>query len=123
VNAPIDANPGGASHGQTGDRAGAVALLIVSGVIAMALAFAGLMLVMSSDGCGSSGTGSCNYSVFTISWLASMLAPVLGWAATLVVTIVRLSRDKSAWWVPIAGTAAFTAVFAGAVALAFWSLS
>lgn len=106
--------------GHTGDRVASIALLAVSGLIATALAFAGLMLVMSSDSC--SVMGDCNLGLFTVGWVLSMAVPVLGFAATLVVTIVRIARGKTAFWIPIAGTAAFGVGFALSVVLAFHAL-
>ncbi|MBJ7331330.1 MAG: hypothetical protein JHC95_15665 [Solirubrobacteraceae bacterium] len=105
---------------RTGDRAASIVLLICSGAIAAVLAFMGLFLVMGADSCGS-GT-DCNLDLFTTGWLLSMAAPVLGFAATLVLTIVRLARGQKAFWVPLAGTGTFILGFVGAVALTFSSV-
>jgi hypothetical protein len=51
-----------------------------------------------------------------------MLSPPLGFVATLIVAIVRLARRRTAFWVPLAGTTAFIAGFAAAVAVAFSGL-
>ncbi|MBJ7522477.1 MAG: hypothetical protein JHC84_22435 [Solirubrobacteraceae bacterium] len=51
-----------------------------------------------------------------------MAIPVIGFTATLIVTIVRLARKKTAFWVPLAGTAGFALGFVAAVAFAFSGL-
>lgn len=105
---------------RTGDRVATVILLVVSGLVAAALAFAGLFLVFGTDSCGASA--DCDLDRFTTGWLASMLIPLLGFVGTLIATIVRLGRGRSAFWVPLAGTGAFIAGFIGAVAVAFSGL-
>lgn len=107
-----------ASNRPRRDRAVTIVLLVASGMVAAVLAFAGLMLVMSSDSCGS----NCNERLFAVGWILSMAVPIIGFAATLAWTIVRIVRRKTAYWVPIAGTLAFGLAFAGVVALAFSAL-
>lgn len=107
---------------RAGDRASTVILLVASGVIAVGLAFAGLMLVMSTDSCGSSSEAGCNYSLFTIAWLLSMATPLIGFLITLFFTIRRLARTETAFWVPLAGTVGFSAAFALAVFVAFQAI-
>jgi cytochrome c oxidase assembly factor CtaG len=65
---------------------------------------------------------TCDLDRFTTGWLASMLIPPLGFVVTLIVAIVRLVRRRTAFWVPLAGTATFIAGFIGAVAVAFSGL-
>ena len=95
-------------------------LLVASGVIAAGLAFMGLMLVFGTDSCGAST--DCDLDRFTTGWLLTMAAPVVGFVITLIVTIVRLARGRRAFWVPLAGTGIFIAVFAAAAAFAFSGL-
>lgn len=106
---------------RTGDRVAAIVLLIVTGIIAAALGFAGLMLVMSTDSCGSGGT-SCDTGLFTIAWLLAMGFPIVGFVATAVYTFVRIASGARAVWVPLLGLLAYGAGFAAAVALAFFAL-
>ncbi|MBJ7331793.1 MAG: hypothetical protein JHC95_18000 [Solirubrobacteraceae bacterium] len=106
----------------TGDRVAAIVLLIVTGLIAAALFFAGLMLVMSSDSCGTGDT-ECNTGLFTIAWLLSMAFPVAGFTATTVFTFVRIGRGERSVWVPLLGLLAYGAGFAASVALAFAAVS
>lgn len=98
----------------------AVILLVVSGVIAAALAFAGLFLIFGTDSCGASI--ECDLDRFTTGWLLSMAIPIIGFLATLIVTIIRLARKQTAFWIPLAGTAAFVVGFTAAVAFAFSGL-
>lgn len=107
---------------RAGDRASTIILLVASGIIAVGLAFAGLILVMSTDSCGSSSDVSCNYSLFTIAWLFSMATPLIGFLVTLFFTIRRLARSETAFWVPLAGTAGFFAAFALSVFVAFQAI-
>lgn len=107
---------------RAGDRASTIVLLVASGIIAVGLAFAGLMLVMSTDSCGSSSDVSCNYSLFTIAWLLSMATPLIGFLITLFFTIRRLARSETAFWVPLAGTVGFFAAFSLSVFAVFQAL-
>lgn len=107
---------------RAGDRAGTIILLVTSGVIAAGLAFAGLMLVMSTDSCGSVTDKECNYSLFTTAWLFSMAAPLVGFLITLFFTIRRMARNETSFWVPLAGTVGFTAAFGLSVVVAFQAL-
>lgn len=95
-------------------------LLVVSGLVAAALAFAGLFLVFGTDSCGASI--ECDLDRFTTGWVLSMAIPIVGFIATLVATIVRLVQKKTAFWVPLAGTGAFVLGFVAAVAFAFSGL-
>lgn len=117
---PEDAGGGGVAR--AGDRAITVILLVASGVIAAGLAFAGLMLIMSTDSCGSTSDDGCNYSVFTIAWLLSMATPLVGFLVTLFFTIRRLARGETAFWVPLAGTVGFFAAFVLTAYVAFAAL-
>lgn len=105
---------------RAGDRAGAVILLVASGVIAAGLAFAGLMLVMSTDSCGA--TSDCNLDLFTVGWILSMASPLIGFLVTLFFTIRRLGRRETAFWVPLVGIVGIFTAFALSVALAFQSV-
>jgi uncharacterized membrane protein HdeD (DUF308 family) len=118
---PVE-EPGG--EGRTGDRVATTVFLVVSALIAMMLAFAGLLLVMSTDSCGSTGDGNdCNTGIFTITWLLAMLIPIAGVVATSIWTSVRLKRKQTAWWAPIAGTFVFGAIYALDIVVAFWALN
>lgn len=103
------------------DRAATIALLVVSALIAAGAAFAGLFLIFITDSCGSSST--CDTDSFATWWIVAMVAPLLGFVLTLVASIVRLTRKRKAFWVPLAGTAIYGAAFAGAVTQAFSSVS
>lgn len=107
---------------RAGDRTATVILLGASGVIAAGLAFAGLMLIMSTDSCGSSSDIGCEYGLFTIAWLFSMATPLVGFMVTLFFTIRRMARNGTAFWVPLAGTAGFIAAFALSVFVAFQAI-
>jgi hypothetical protein len=114
--------PGDESH--TGDRVATTVFLVASALIAIMLAFAGLMLVMSTDSCGSTGDGNdCNTGIFTITWLLAMLIPIAGLVATFMWTSMRLKRKQTAWWAPIAGTVVFCAIYALDIVVAFWALN
>lgn len=106
----------------TGDRIAAIVMLVVTGVVAAALAFAGLMLVMSSDSCGS-GDAACNTGLFTIAWLLAMAFPIAGFTGTAVFTFVQIGRGERAVWVPLIGLLIYGAGFVGSVALAFAAVS
>lgn len=107
--------------GRNVDRVATIALLVVSGLVAAGMAFAGLFLVFITDSCGSSST--CDTDSFATWWIVAMAAPLVGFAVTLIVSIVRLARKRKAFWIPLAGTAIFGAAFAGAVTQAFSSVS
>jgi hypothetical protein len=103
----------------TVDRVAAIVLLIITGVLALGLAFAGLMLIMSTDSC----SNDCNTGVFTIAWLASMTFPIAGYVATLVYTFVQWGRGEGAAKVPVIGFVIYAAGFAASVAIAFAALN
>lgn len=107
---------------RAGDRVGTIILLVASGVIAAGLAFAGLMLVMSTDSCGSVSDRECNYSLFTTAWLFSMATPLVGFLITLFFTIRKMARNETSFWIPLVGTVGFIAAFALSVFVAFQAL-
>lgn len=107
---------------RAGDRAGTVILLVASGVIAVGLAFAGLMLIMSTDSCGSSSDNGCDYDLFTMAWLFSMATPLVGFLITLFFTIRKMARNETSFWIPLAGTVGFIVAFALSVFVAFQAL-
>lgn len=107
---------------RAGDRVGTIILLVASGVIATGLAFAGLMLVMSTDSCGSVSDKDCNYSLFTTAWLFSMATPLVGFLITLFFTIRKMARNETSFWIPLVGTVGFIAAFALSVFVAFQAL-
>lgn len=88
-------------------------LLAVTGPFRLVAAFFGLFTEMVSDGrfggdlCGSRvGTGT----------LINAAAPVVCWIAAAVVSVRRLARRRSAWWVPLVAVVAwFLLVLVGSV--------
>ena len=104
------------------DRIAAVVLLVVSGAVAALMAFAGVFLVMGTDSCGT-GTTECNTDLFVVGWLLTMGIPIVGFAATLVITVVRMAKGFRAFWVPLAGTLAFGLAYVAAVAFSFAALT
>jgi hypothetical protein len=107
----------------TGDRIVAIVLLVVTGVVAAGLAFAGLMLIMSIDACGSDGGPGCNTGLFTIAWLMSMAFPVAGFVATAIYTFVKIHRHERAVVVPLMGLLIYGAGFALSIVVAFQALN
>ena len=102
-------------------KAVTIVLLVLYVLAAAVLAFAGLMLVMSSDSCGSGTT--CN--VDQIGWgvgIAS-LGQVPAVIVVLVWTIVRMAQGRRAWWVPLVGAAVSVGLLVCGAALAFHGAS
>lgn len=88
---------------------------MVLGAIGFAfLSFISLFFAMISDGCMS---GTCDYSLMTVGYLLSLAGPPVVFVAAIIWTIVRLTRRKRAWWVPLVGAAAALAVWGIAIAL------
>lgn len=104
------------------DRVVAVVLLVLSGAVAALMAFAGLFLVMGTDSCGT-GTTECNTDLFLVGWVLAMGIPIVGFAATFIVTTARMAKGRKAFWVPLAGTLAFGLAYAAAVAFSFATLT
>ncbi len=74
--------------------------LILLALAGMVSSFAGLMLVMASDSCGT-GTTECSTGVILLGVGLAVIAP---WVALLAMgtwAVVRLVRRKLAWWVPL----------------------
>ena len=103
---------------RTWDIVATVVELIVLALVGMVSSFAGLMLVMASDSCGT-GTTECSTGVILLGVGLAVIAP---WVALLAMgtwAVVRLVRRKLAWWVPLLAVPLWALVFALGVAVTF----
>ena len=84
-------------------------ILLTAGLIGFALlAFVSLFFAMMSDGCYGD---SCDTGLMSIGWLIALIAPPAVFIVAVAWTIIRLTRRKTAWWVPLVG---------GVVGVVFW---
>jgi uncharacterized BrkB/YihY/UPF0761 family membrane protein len=114
---PGDAPPPRAetwSRGRKVDVTAAIVLMVLGVIGFVFLAFISLFFAMISDGCMS---GTCDYSLMTVGYLLALAGPPIVFVAAIVWTIVRLTRGKRAWWVPLVGAVAALAVWGVAIAL------
>ncbi|GAA1826742.1 hypothetical protein GCM10009812_18450 [Nocardioides marinus] len=96
--------------------------LIVLALAGMVSSFAGLMLVMASDSCGT-GTTECSTRIILLGVGLAVVAP---WVALLAMgtwAVVRLVRRKIAWWVPLLAVPLWALVFGLGVAVTFAGVS
>lgn len=83
-------------------------ILIIAGIIGFGiLGFLSMFLGMASDGC----FGQCNSGLISLGWMIALFGTPGVFLASIVWTLVRLSRRRVAWWVPLTGAM---------VALAVW---
>lgn len=93
------------SGGQIADLAVSIILIII-GVVGFAfLGFLTLFLSMMSDGCYAN---QCNTGLMSVGWLIALAVPPALFVGTIIWTIIRLVRRKTAWWVTLGG--AFLAI-------------
>jgi uncharacterized BrkB/YihY/UPF0761 family membrane protein len=114
---PGDAPPPRSVPWSTGRKADVTAsvVLMVLGAIGFAfLSFISLFFAMISDGCMS---GTCDYGLMTVGYLLSLAGPPVVFVAAIIWTIIRLTRRKRAWWIPLAGAVAALAVWGLAIDL------
>ncbi|AXA96711.1 DUF6264 family protein [Microbacterium sp. PM5] len=104
----------GTSGGRIADVIVSVTLMLVGIVGFAVLAFASLFLVMAADSCTN---GTCNTALLSVAWMIAMGGPPLVFGAAIVWTIIRLSRRKTSWWMPLAGAAAGILVWVIAVSI------
>ncbi|GLK17154.1 DUF6264 family protein [Herbiconiux flava] len=69
-----------------------------------------------------SGT-DCDFSLMGVGYFIALLAPPLVYLAAIVWTIVRLTRRRRSWWVPVVGALAALAVWALGYGLLMASLN
>jgi uncharacterized BrkB/YihY/UPF0761 family membrane protein len=106
---PAPARPR-ASRARTADRIVSVILIVAGAIGFTMLAVLSLLLAMVSDGCFDD---QCNYDLMTVGWFIALLAPPLVFIGAVVWTLLRITRQKTAWWMPLLGAA---------VALALWGV-
>lgn len=87
--------------------------LVVTALLGAAASVLGLMLVMASDSCGASS--ECDTNLIGIGVLLAVVAPWVCWVPALIVVIVRQTRRRLTWWVPIAGGLAYVPLVVVAV--------
>ena len=88
-----------------------VAILVCGAVVLVVLVGIALFFgLMSSSSCSTFG-GGCGSSA---GWPIAVIGPTAVFVATIAVTIVRLRRRRTAWWIAlIGGIAAVTIWFLG----------
>jgi uncharacterized BrkB/YihY/UPF0761 family membrane protein len=94
---------------RVGDVVASIVLLVLGGIGVAMLAFVSLFLAMVSDGCGSES--SCDFGLMGAGYYIALLAPPVVYVAAGIVTLVRLTRRKRGWWVPVVGALAALAVW------------
>ena len=107
---------------RTWDIVATVVELIVLALVGMVSSFAGLMLVMASDSCGT-GTTECSTGVILLGVGLAVIAPWVALLAMETWAVVRLVRRKLAWWVPLLAVPLWALVFALGVAVTFAGVS
>lgn len=116
------AAPGEPGQPRTWDIVATTVELILLALAGMVSSFAGLMLVMASDSCGT-GTTECSTGIILLGVGLAVVAP---WVALLAMgtwAVVRLVRRKLAWWVPLLAVPLWALVFALGVAVTFAGVS
>ena len=98
-------------------KAVSIFLLVLFVLVAAVAGFAGLMLSMASDPCGSAT--DCSYGMIGWGVLIASAGQVVVVVAFGTWTVVRLVRDRTAWWVPILGVVAVAGVLSLGAVLAF----
>jgi uncharacterized BrkB/YihY/UPF0761 family membrane protein len=97
-------------------------ILLALGVVGIVmLAFVSLFLAMASDGCGSET--NCDFTLMGVGYFVALLGPPLVYIAAGIATVVRLTRRRTAWWMPVAGAAVALAVWAIGLGMLMASLN
>jgi hypothetical protein len=86
---------------RTGDVVASILLVLFAVALNLAISFAGFMLVMMSDGCND----ACNVDVLGAGVLFATFAPSVVTVIGVIITIVRVTKRKLAFWVPLAAIA------------------
>lgn len=82
----------------TTDVIASIVLVLVAVIVNLGISFAGVMLVMMSDGC----SGACNVDVLSGGVILASVAPSVVTVIGIIITIRRVMRRKRAFWVPLA---------------------
>ena len=82
----------------TADAIASIVLVLFAVLVNLVISFAGVMLVMMSDGC----SGTCNVDVLSGGVIFASVAPSVVTVIGIIITIRRVMRRKRAFWVPLA---------------------
>jgi hypothetical protein len=77
----------------------------ITAVLGLGASFVGLMLVMASDSCGTSS--DCSTALIGLGVLIAVAAPWVCWVPALVLAIIRQTRRRLTWWLPVVGAVAY----------------
>lgn len=77
----------------------------ITAVLGLGASFLGLMLVMASDSCGTSS--DCSTGLIGVGVLIAVSAPWVCWVPALIVAIVRQTRRRLTWWLPVLAAVAY----------------
>lgn len=119
--APLDATAAAERRPRsTPDLVVSTALLVVAVAAAAVATFAGLFLVMASDGCGVQG--ECSTLGLTAGVGVSALGPWVGVLGLGAWAVVRVVRRRLAWWTALAALVAVPALWAAGAGLVWLSV-
>lgn len=108
----------GAVAGHTSEPSGRL-VRVVDILVAVTVMLAGLVVVaiwvvlapfsiMATDTCGAD---DCDLRTFAAAMHTAWIAPPVIYLVAVACTFVRIKRHRSAWWVPVVGSAAAFAVW------------
>lgn len=92
------AAPPAKTRALTADAIASIVLVLFAVLVNLVISFAGVMLVMMSDGC----SGTCNVDVLSGGVIFASVAPSVVTVIGIIITIRRVMRRKRAFWVPLA---------------------
>ncbi|WP_147424033.1 DUF6264 family protein [Microbacterium sp. AG1240] len=96
------------------DVALTVVLLVLLTLFALAASYAGFLLAGASDACA---TVSCDVETMNVGLWFGVISPWAVLLLSVVAAVVRLVRQRLAFWVPLAGAALMVALWFVAAAI------